>query len=170
MLALPERAITPNSIHHMDLFALCNAMPDDSVDMILADLPYGHEKTKTSWDKVIDISRCMSEFHRIVKRRGAIVLTSAQPFTTFLIQDSLETFRYMWYWQKSRGANFGHSHHQPMRNVEDILIFSKSIASANQFTSPCDTMIYYPQMTKFKKTYTRVDKPHHQKNIESIKV
>jgi site-specific DNA-methyltransferase (adenine-specific) len=155
-----------NRVFCADALDLLAALPDASVDMVLCDLPYGYEKTKTVWDSnkaPFNYSILWSELKRIINKRGAIALTSAQPFTTDLISSNREMYRYSVYWQKNRGSNFGHSHYQPLRIIEEILIFSHSIASPNQYTTPDDTMKYYPQMTLFPKSVARVDKPHHAK-------
>ena len=81
MLALPEIAITRNSIHHMDLFALCNALADKSVDMILCDLPY-YAVVAEAWDNqwhseshFVDwLDFVLVEFRRILKPTGSMYL------------------------------------------------------------------------------------------------
>ena len=41
-------------------------IPNDSVDLVLCDLPYG--TTKCKWDTVIDISKLWDEYKRILKK------------------------------------------------------------------------------------------------------
>jgi site-specific DNA-methyltransferase (adenine-specific) len=131
MELLPEKAVTRNSIHHMDLFTLCNAMSDASVDMILCDLPYG--TTACKWDSVIPMTPMWEQFKRIIKPRGAIVLTASQPFTSALVSSNYEMFRYEWIWEKEQGVNFQLVKQQPQKVSESILIFSKGAC------------VYYPQ-------------------------
>ena len=70
-------------------------IPDKSVDMILCDLPYG--TTACKWDVIIPFEELWLAYNRVVKDDGAIVLFSAQPFTTKLIHSNLKHFRYCWY-------------------------------------------------------------------------
>lgn len=141
MNLLPESALSEvNRVHCCDLFTLCNALPSQSVDMILADLPYG--VTQASWDVIIPFAPMWKAFKRVIKPRGAIVLTASQPFTSLLVCSNLEMFRYAWVWEKTNGTNFLNAPFQPMKSHEDIIIFSDSAASF----SPAGVMNYYPQM------------------------
>jgi site-specific DNA-methyltransferase (adenine-specific) len=129
---LPEYSITPNTIHHMDIFELCNAMPNESVDMILCDLPYG--MTNCRWDTIIPLSDMWNQFNRIAKPNAPIVLTATQPFTSVLVSSNYEMYRHNWIWDKNRAPNFLNANREPLRQHEDVLVFS--IEPPN----------YYPQM------------------------
>lgn len=48
--------------------------------MILCDPPYG--TTACRWDSIIELDEMWKQYNRIIKDNGAIVLFSAQPFTT----------------------------------------------------------------------------------------
>ncbi len=96
---------------------------DCSVDMILTDPPYG--TTACKWDSIIPLEPMWKELKRIIKPNGAIVMTSSQPFTTTLISSNLKMFKYEWIWEKNRGSNFATVKYQPMKEHENILIFSK---------------------------------------------
>lgn len=152
-----------DSVVCCDALELLRSLPDNSIDCIVTDPPYGAEKTKQKWDKDIDIPAMFAEWRRVIKRRGAIVLFAAQPFSSKLIQHAGDIYRYSWYYEKPRGANFGNSDLQPLRVIEEALVFSLSIASKNQFTSSDDCMVYYPQKIKLARPYTREDKPHHRR-------
>lgn len=97
-------------------------MGDDTVDMVLCDLPYG--TTDCKWDSQIDLTFLFSEYFRIVKKNGAIVLFSSQPFTSKLIYEHLKDFKYEWIWKKNAGSNFGTVKYQPMKEHESIVVFS----------------------------------------------
>lgn len=96
-------------------------IPDGAVDMVLCDLPYG--TTECKWDSIIPFEPLWQQYERIVKRNGAIVLFSAQPFTTKLIHSNMKKFRYCWYWKKSNATGAIFCKTQPMRCVEDICVF-----------------------------------------------
>ena len=96
-------------------------IPDGSVDMILADPPYG--TTACKWDSVIDLPSMWEQLKRIVKPNGAIVMTASQPFTTILIASNMKMFRYCWVWEKTLFTNFAQVKKQPAKRHEDICVF-----------------------------------------------
>ena len=96
---------------------------DSSVDMILCDLPYG--TTACKWDSVIPFEPLWKQYKRVIKDNGAIVLTASQPFTSSLIMSNLKMFKYEWIWEKNRGSNFAVLKYQPMKEHENVLVFSK---------------------------------------------
>jgi site-specific DNA-methyltransferase (adenine-specific) len=153
-------------IHHTDLLTLCAALPPASVDMVLADLPYG--TTACSWDTVIPFEPMWAAFRRVMKPRGAIVLTASQPFTSRLVCSNLEMFKYSWSWVKSIAFDYFNAKNKPMKRHEDVLVFSDG-TTANG--SP-NRMPYYPQDLKrtnrgwhrpqFYGSQHRLDRPSHQ--------
>ena len=66
-----------------DCLELMKEIPDGSVDMILADLPYG--TTACDFDTIIPFEPLWEQYERVIKDNGAIVLTASQPFTSALI-------------------------------------------------------------------------------------
>ena len=104
-------------------------IPDGSIDMILCDLPYG--TTNCKWDYVISFSDLWEQYKRIAKPNAAVVLFSAQPFTTKLIQSNLKQFRYCWYWKKSNVTGGIFCKYQPMRCIEDICVFYRKMPTYN---------------------------------------
>lgn len=126
----------------MDAFELLKQLPDESADMILCDLPYG--TTACSWDEIIPMDKLWIEYKRIIKQKGAIVLTASQPFTSKLVMSNPEMFRYEIIWDKVIPSNFQLMNFQFGKVHENILIFSKSPAVF------CNdkNMVYYPQKTK----------------------
>ena len=75
-----------NLIHGDCLIEMKN-IESQSVNLILADLPYG--TTKCKWDSVIPFEPLWEQYKRIVKPNGVIVLTAGQPFTSVLISSNL---------------------------------------------------------------------------------
>lgn len=119
-----------------DCLELMKDIPDGSIDMILADLPYG--TTACKWDSVLPLDKLWKEYNRIIKPKGAIVLTASQPFTTTLIESNKSNFAFAWVWDKKFGANFVQAKRQPIKVHEDVLIFTNGGMQPN----------YYPQMIK----------------------
>lgn len=110
-----------NEIHLGDCLELMHQIPDHSIDMVLADLPYG--TTACAWDSIIDLDLLWGHYKRVIKPRGAIVLTASQPFTTDLINSARDWFRYCWYWYKNIPSGFVFAKQQPLRSIEEVCIF-----------------------------------------------
>ena len=104
-------------------------IPDASVDMVLADPPYG--TTACKWDSIIPLEPMWNELKRIIKPNGAIVLFSSQPFTSVLVTSNLKMFKYEWIWEKAVGSNFAALKYQPMKEHENILVFCKGTTVYN---------------------------------------
>jgi len=107
---------------HGDCLDLLQSLPDASVDMIAADLPYG--TTACKWDSVIPFEPLWAQYRRVLKPRAAAVLTASQPFTSALVVSNLKGFRYQWVWQKERPSNPQLAKLQPLKVHEDVLVFS----------------------------------------------
>lgn len=118
-----------NKIYNTDCIAGMSGIEDESIDMILCDLPYGI--TNCKWDTIIPFNMLWEQYERIIKPRGAIVLTACQPFTTSLINSNRKMFRYCWYWIKNQVTGFPFSKYQPLRCVEDICVFYKKSPTYN---------------------------------------
>ena len=97
-------------------------IPDGSVDMILADPPYG--TTACKWDSVIPFDLMWIELKRIIKPNGAIVLFGSEPFSSMLRCSNLKMFKYDWVWEKEQGVNFQLCKKQPLKIHETISVFS----------------------------------------------
>ena len=120
----------------MDIFDLCDCLEDDSIDMILCDLPYGI--TACEWDTVIPLDDMWECFKRVIKPRGAIVLTASGKFTYQLAMSNFEWFKYEWVWDKGHITQPFSAYNRPLPQHESILIFADGQTT------------YNPQMTKGK--------------------
>jgi site-specific DNA-methyltransferase (adenine-specific) len=100
------------------------SFPDGIFDMILCDLPYG--TTACKWDAIIPFEALWKQYKRLAKTNAAIVLTASQPFTSALLMSNVNLYSHCWYWKK-RPVNFLNAKKQPMRNIEDILVFGKNV-------------------------------------------
>lgn len=109
-------------------------IPGGSVDMILADPPYG--TTQCKWDSIIPLEPMWAQLKRVIKPNGAIVMTASQPFTTTLIASNMKMFKYCWVWDKKKPGGIGFAKYQPMRITEDVIVFSSGTAR------------YFPQMVE----------------------
>ena len=95
---------------------------DQSIDMVLADPPYG--TTACKWDSIIPLEPMWKQLKRVIKPNGAIVMTASQPFTSALIMSNPKMFRHEWIWIKNRGSNFANTVREPMKEHESVLVFS----------------------------------------------
>jgi site-specific DNA-methyltransferase (adenine-specific) len=104
-------------------------IPDGSIDMVLADPPYG--TTACKWDSVIPFEPMWEQLKRITKKNGAIVLTASQPFTSALIMSNVKMFKYCWVWEKNLKTGNLNAKRMPMGGHEDIVVFCKGSPTYN---------------------------------------
>lgn len=114
---------------------------DKSIDMILCDLPYG--VTQNKWDSVIDLKLLWIEYERIIKDRGAIILTAQDKFSAKLMVSNEKIHKYNLVWDKQLTSGFLNANRMPLRVHEDILIFYKKLP------------IYNPQKIKGKPNHSK---------------
>ena len=113
------------------------SIADGSIDMILCDLPYG--TTQNKWDSVIPFDGLWTEYNRIIKLNGAIVLTATQPFSSALVMSNPGAFKYEWVWRKSRVTGVLNAKRQPLRQHEVALVFYAKQSTYNpQGLEQCD--------------------------------
>ena len=122
-----------------DCLELMKNIPDGSVDLVLADPPYG--TTACKWDSVIPFEPMWEQLNRIIKPNGAICLFASQPFTTKLISSNITNFKYLYVWEKTKACNFMHAKNMPLKLHEDICVFSNGIIAH----SGKKKMPYFPQ-------------------------
>lgn len=114
-----------------DCLDLMKDIPDGSVDMILADLPYG--TTQNAWDSVIPFEPLWKQYWRVCKPTAAIVLTASQPFTSALIMSQVQHFKYCWVWNKvNKFTGFLDANKKPMLDYEDVAVFYKKQCTFNK--------------------------------------
>jgi site-specific DNA-methyltransferase (adenine-specific) len=109
-----------------DCLELMQTIPDKSIDMILCDLPYG--TTACKWDSVIPFEPLWAQYRRIAKPNAAIVLFGSEPFSSALRMSNIKQYKYDWIWHKTRPTGFAQAKNQPMRDYENIIVFSEGTA------------------------------------------
>lgn len=143
-----------NSLHLGDCLKLLPQVPDRSIDLILTDLPYGY--TQNSWDQVISMQPLWEQFRRVIKDKGAIILTSYGLFSAQLILAAPDIYKYSLVWQKNKSSGFLNAKKQPLRNHEDILVFYKKQPTYNpQKTSghkPVNSFTHHVNSSNYGKT------------------
>lgn len=85
--------------------------------------PYG--VTNCKWDKYIDFVKLWECYTRIIKADGVIAIFGYEPFATYLRLSNIKNYKYDWYWEKEKGMGVGFSKKQPLRKLENIVIFYK---------------------------------------------
>jgi site-specific DNA-methyltransferase (adenine-specific) len=96
-------------------------LPDNSVDMVLTDPPYG--TTACKWDSVIPFEPMWEQLKRIAKKNSAIVMTASQPFTSALVMSNTRRFKQAMIWDKRKGTTPLLAKKRPMQSHEDIVVF-----------------------------------------------
>jgi site-specific DNA-methyltransferase (adenine-specific) len=129
-------------IYNGDCLDIMKDMEENSIHLILCDLPYG--TTKCKWDTIIDIEKLWNEYKRIIKKpNGVIVLFGQQPFTTKLISGNYDWFKYNLIWKKNKTTQYLLANYRPMKCTEDICVFSPGGAAAASRKK--GNMTYNPQ-------------------------
>lgn len=116
-----------------DCLEIMKDIKDKSIDMILCDLPYG--TTECKWDVVIPFEPLWTEYKRIIKDRGAIVLFGSEPFSSKLRVSNIKGYKYDWIWDKKSISNPQLAKKQPLKNFEIISVFGTGKQG----------IVYYPQ-------------------------
>jgi site-specific DNA-methyltransferase (adenine-specific) len=132
------------NLYQGDCLEIMKTIPENSVDFICCDPPYG--TTSIKWDQVIDFNEMWNCYDKIIKPKGVICLFGSQPFSSQLICSKLNWFRYELIWNKNKCGSPGLAKYRPMKTHENILVFYKK---------PGGT--YNPQMEKGE-PYSRTSK------------
>ena len=127
-------------LYNGDCLEVMQDIPNNSIDFILTDLPYG--STACKWDNIIPYKPMWKQIKRIRKNNTAIALFGTEPFTSHLILSNLDEFKYNWYWNKVKPSGHLVAKYKPMQKIEIISIFGKNKIN------------YYPQMVKRDKPRT----------------
>lgn len=124
---------------HGDCLELMKDISDESIDMILCDLPYGTIACK--WDSIILFEELWKQYRRIVKKNGAICLFGKEPFSSNLRMSAIDIYKYDWIWKKTRKNGFVHAKGRPLQETENISVFS----FGDVYSKAKNKMKYFPQ-------------------------
>lgn len=112
---------------HGDCLQVLPTLPDNSVQMVLCDLPYG--TTNCAWDCRIDLSILWAEYSRICD--GPILLFAQTPFDKVLGVSNLECLRYEWIWEKTAATGHLNAKRAPLKAHENVLVFYRKQPTYN---------------------------------------
>ena len=103
---------------------------DQSVSLILSDLPYG-VTARNGWDRKIPLEPLWEEWNRILKPNGVVALWSQMPYSAELVMSNPKMFRYEWIIEKVAAKGFLNAKKMPLKAHENVLIFYKSLPTYN---------------------------------------
>lgn len=123
-----------DKIYNVDCLVGMKEIPDESINLIFCDLPYG--VTKNKWDSVIPPDKLWEQYERIIVPNGAIILFGQDKFTAKMMLSNEKLHRYNLIWSKILKSGFLNANRMPLREHEDIMVFYKK------------QPVYNPQMVK----------------------
>ena len=94
---------------------------DKSINLIYINPPFG--TTKNYWDEKVDWKELFIQFFRILKDNGMLVIHCSIPFNYELILKAPKAPSYSWYWLKDSPTCPLIANQQPLRQVEEILVW-----------------------------------------------
>ena len=116
-----------STITNKDCLKFIKTIPDNSVDLIFCDLPYG--QTSCKWDCKIDLDEFWKQVMRIKIINAPIIMTTTTKFGVSLINSAPKKcpFRYDLVWCKSASCGFLSAKKMPMRKHEMIYVFYEKL-------------------------------------------
>ncbi len=105
-----------------NLQIITNNIQDNTIDFIYFNPPFG--TTKQPWDDKLDWPRLFKEFFRVLKEDGVLAIHCSVPFNYTLIREAPKPPSYSWYWLKENITCHLNVNKQPLRNTEEILIWT----------------------------------------------
>ena len=124
-----------NIIYHGDCIEGMKILPDNSVDMVLTDPPYG--TTRNKWDTVVDMDAFWKEIKRVTKKNSAILVFTQMPFSATAVMSNPKMFRYEWICEKNNATGFLNARRMPMKCHENVLVFYEKLPTYNPQMMQC---------------------------------
>lgn len=127
-------------IHNIDCLVGMTELQDESIDAIIADLPYGvlnRGNKSAAWDRMIPLDALWEQYDRIAKPGCPIILFSQGLFTAKLIMSQPKKWRYNLVWEKDRVSGHLNAKRMPLRKHEDIVVFYDRQPVYNPQMRPC---------------------------------
>ena len=128
-LVFPTERVGDASLVLGDCLEVMRTMADNSVDLVLCDLPYG--TTACKWDTVLPFDALWAHYKRVIKPNGAIVLFGSEPFSSLLRVSNLKQYRYDWTWDKVTARGHLVAKKRPMAQSECISVFYANAPTYN---------------------------------------
>jgi len=136
---------------HGDCIEIMKGIPNGSIDLVLADPPYG--TTACKWDSIIPLEPMWEQLNRVIKPNGAIVLFGSEPFSSALRMSNIKNYKYDWIWDKVTARGHLVAKKRPMAQHENISVFYKKAPTYNpQMIDRPKNKIEYRKITEYKRT------------------
>lgn len=110
-------------LYNEDCIETMQRIETGSIDLMLTDPPYN--TTQCDWEHDINLPIIWLEWERVIKNNGVLVIFADEPFTSNLILSKLDLFKYRITWDKMIGGGFLNAKKMPLKQTEDIVVFSK---------------------------------------------
>ena len=124
-----EGQLNLDQIYHGNCLDVMKHIQNESVDMILADLPF--QCTKNYWDSEIDLDLLWKQYRRVIKENGCIALFAQSPFDKKLAMSAHDLFKYEWIVVRPRAGAFLNASRRPLQKHDTVLIFYKKQSTYN---------------------------------------
>jgi len=118
------------TLYNKDCLECISQLETNSIDFIYFNPPYG--TTECNYDKALNWENLWPEIWRVLKPKGVVAIHASIPFTYKLASTQNKHLKYNWYWDKMCCPT-GHlfASRQPMRMIEEVLIFYKKLGTYN---------------------------------------
>lgn len=96
------------SIFNMDCMIGMASLEAHSLDCIICDLPYGvlnKQNPHAKWDTELPLDELWSQYRRLIKPNGAIILFCQGMFTARLMISNPKMWRYNLIWKKCKRSS-----------------------------------------------------------------
>lgn len=124
-------------LYNADCFEVLKTIPNESVDLIICDLPYG--TTHHNWDNILPLDTLWKELKRIRKLKTPILAYANGKFMHKMFNSNINEYRYKWIWKKTCPTGFFDANRRPLKCFEEILVFNTGY-----------DVVFNPQKTKGK--------------------
>jgi DNA modification methylase len=111
------------TFYSADCLQKLKTLPTESIDLLYFNPPYGI--TQQPWDEALDWKQIFPECFRLLKSTGMLVIHCSVPFSYRLIRDAPKPPTYSWYWNKKHPTTPLLAKVQPLRQVEEVLVWRK---------------------------------------------
>jgi site-specific DNA-methyltransferase (adenine-specific) len=104
-----------------DVFENLKRIPSKSIHLLYINPPFG--TTRNKWDSVLDWTKLFKEYFRVLRDDGMLVIHASVPFNYELIRSAPKPPSYSWYWKKDNITCPLMANYQPLRIVEEVLVW-----------------------------------------------
>lgn len=110
-----------------DCLEVLKDISDNSVDCVIADLPYGRLSSVLKWDIPIDLEKMWKELWRVSKHNSPIFLFADFKFAMHLMYSQPKYFRYEIVWVKNKSTTPLLARKRFGMSTEYVLVFYKKL-------------------------------------------